>query len=424
MAPDFSDFDKEQNFLLEKICASGADCKVPVKTLNKVSTEFFQEIAKQSEDDMRQYMGEFGSSLLSFAQTVDIGHPFILNLFEQNEISEKELRAAVGEIVEVQKNLISAGHLYSSDIIRNNVIRLFAKTKKTAPARSSVSKKFLEKLSNPLVEYEADPANVLVGKFSKPPVCVLNSPELREKRRRAKTTKVISIPSKSEAAEICDDYKVYYFGSSFEEEIDRLREKKNVLRENQFDYFEMHIEKRISKIINLSNEKHCNFCKIETKTAALISSRLMGFYNAGKLNIPTKYFGDDLAFKQFGGGGHLTYQARFYPLRMMSNIPERVKKILEYTESCPDVNNKPIFDYYWVLVPSIDIPPELVGSHRFKTKLGSEDAILNLERREEEDGFKFFLKLDEYLIQKKFIMPIVLGEKSGGGNCYFISYYC
>lgn len=427
MPLDFSDFHKEQDLLIERINAVSSDCKSPIKTLNKQTVEFFEEIAKIPQVEMDEYLGDFGSALAAFVQMVDISHPFVHQMFDQNQINEKELKAVVEELICVQKNLVGSSQIYSSSILKNNAARHFLKPKKVPSTRQSfmdMTKKKIEKEREDGSSIE-DPLQIFINKFAKPSVCLLKSPEMREKRRKFKTSKFLATAGKSEIVESCDDLKIYYFASCLESEIATLKKMAEVFRSNNFDYFAQTADRRIAKIVNLSSERHCNFVKIDTKIASLICAKLMNFVAGGQIRVPVKYFAGDTAFRTFEPSGTLTYQARFHPLGKMTNVPERVKKILEYTEACPDLNGKPIFDYYWVLVPSIDIPYDLTGSVRVKMKLNGEDCIVNLERKEEEDGKRFYHKLDQYLIEKNMVMPIVMGEKSGGGGtCYFISYYC
>lgn len=108
------------------------------------------------------------------------------------------------------------------------------------------------------------------------------------------------------------------------------------------------------------------------------------------------------------------YEPRVYPYYEFSTIAsEETKKIISHLERFPDVGNKPIFDHFGLIVPSVNFPKKESGDFTFLNKSG----ILHI-RETREEAVK---DLDKIMIENRDVYPIIIGEKDG--KCYFISYF-
>ena len=109
------------------------------------------------------------------------------------------------------------------------------------------------------------------------------------------------------------------------------------------------------------------------------------------------------------------YEPRIYPMYMFREIlTDNIKNILEIWECFPEVNNKPIFDFYGVIVPSLNFPK--VSNNKYYSFIDCHGL-----RRVYEDNLQAKYEFDKYMIANKYFRPIIVAEKDH--KCYFISYW-
>jgi hypothetical protein len=109
---------------------------------------------------------------------------------------------------------------------------------------------------------------------------------------------------------------------------------------------------------------------------------------------------------------------RAYPFYLFSDLklPEHVSKVMKWCESCPDIDNKALFDHYWLIVPG---PSLQVGSQFVDA--GGKSIVVNPNKKITafNDINQASIYLDRSLVDNNFIYPALLGEKDG--KCYFIT---
>lgn len=109
---------------------------------------------------------------------------------------------------------------------------------------------------------------------------------------------------------------------------------------------------------------------------------------------------------------------RAYPFYLFSDLklPEHVSKVMRWCESCPDIDNKALFDHYWLIVPG----PSLQLGSPFMDGAGK-SIIINPNKKITafNDVNHASIYLDRLLVDNNFIYPALLGEKDG--KCYFIT---
>lgn len=110
---------------------------------------------------------------------------------------------------------------------------------------------------------------------------------------------------------------------------------------------------------------------------------------------------------------HMAYRPRMYPLHEFEHVPFTAAKLIDSCESMVELNGKPGFDYYWVLVPSVSLQHPMTchpdGVYRIKI-----DGKV-VESKCEND---VSIALDKFLVSEKIIAPCILGERDG--KCYFV----
>jgi hypothetical protein len=122
--------------------------------------------------------------------------------------------------------------------------------------------------------------------------------------------------------------------------------------------------------------------------------------------------------KRFANFDYLSfgYQPRLYPLHAFADRhPDRVARAVRATENLGEVGG-PGFDYFWVLVPGINVKHPTIhhGDGTFRLRLGGEAK----EFAAEADAAA---ALDRQLVRDGLLQPCVLAERDG--RCYFLCLY-
>ena len=103
------------------------------------------------------------------------------------------------------------------------------------------------------------------------------------------------------------------------------------------------------------------------------------------------------------------YEPKVYPFHELRDIASKeVLKTINLLENFPEANDKPIFDHFGVIVPSI-----MYKNKIFKNEAGILQTFANVEECNKE--------LDKVLIKGNHFYPIIVGEKDG--KCFFICYW-
>jgi len=98
-----------------------------------------------------------------------------------------------------------------------------------------------------------------------------------------------------------------------------------------------------------------------------------------------------------------------------------MKHIIKSLEAFHDMQDRPVFDHYWVICPSVDYPHttyDLSGAGTTKHYLifNDENKVQGFKSQE-----KAYNALDFMLTNNGSMNPVLLGEMNG--KCYFISYW-
>lgn len=228
------------------------------------------------------------------------------------------------------------------------------------------------------------------------------------------------------------------FSNHNKAEIAALEEQSKVFASHTMPEVTHAVSKRIKSIQELHNEEYLGFQRIKPTDAAMVLARHHGlrWHDSHFVTVPLKFFdkpfwGDVtssdktdeqrqidemkkmVVFKDKKLASFDTvafqYQPRFYPMTAMKTpMPERTREILDLVEKLPDAGGNPIFDYLWVLTPSINVNHQV-----FKTKDGFavRDQNLNLVSFKEE--WEAAYALDMALIKHNYFCPVVLGDRDG-----------
>ena len=103
------------------------------------------------------------------------------------------------------------------------------------------------------------------------------------------------------------------------------------------------------------------------------------------------------------------YEPKVYPFHELKDVAsDEVNSVIKFLEHFPEANNKPIFDHFGVIVPSIAYKNNL-----FKN---DNDEVMDFATVDECQ-----IELDKVMIKKKLFHPVIVGEKDG--KCFFICYW-
>ena len=231
------------------------------------------------------------------------------------------------------------------------------------------------------------------------------------------------------------------YSSWYRQELQELNERQSLFQSKNMTEM-AHVYAKNMRELEESISDTLGFYRISPHEASVILARLHDFKweESGSITVPSKAFekccfwnespkeekSDGLdktlilntRFMPLSVGMiYFGYQARLYPLSGFSvTIPEKTKKIIEHTENLTNLNGSPFFDYYWVLVPSINLNNPLIQKQKDSWTLreGDVNVVYN-------DYNEAALLLDQMLVKSGCVVPVVIGERDG--KCYFLSMF-
>lgn len=230
-------------------------------------------------------------------------------------------------------------------------------------------------------------------------------------------------------------------------EIDHLKKKHDVFSRRGMTEVSHSVKKHIKLLEEVCAEQYLGFHRLNPVDAAMISARMhdIKWHEIHFLNIPFKFFENSywpegkkeeeiikdemkrsLIMKDrklaFAESVSFSYQPRLYPVNKFPNTPALVENIIGAIEKFEELDGCPVFDYYWVLVPSININHPYFRhkdgwSVYARKKINS--GWSDLELSHFTDEYEAALALDMALVCDGYFVPVVLGERDG--KCYFVS---
>jgi hypothetical protein len=222
-----------------------------------------------------------------------------------------------------------------------------------------------------------------------------------------------------------DSFKPYMYGEDVcEDEIEKAKEKAFRFKELGCNELSDQIIKDIESFKE-RQKQYCGFNRITMTDSVIILAKAMGCMldpSLKSIKVPfgvfDKFDPDTNPFTEekvasFGYAlpkNSFVYKPRVYPLDLFGhNLP----KTINYLENFPLVGCKPIFDNFWVVVPTIDFPKKANGKWCFLDDNGESKAFMSYDKAK--------LEFDLMLVKNGYLNPILLGEKDG--KSYFITYW-
>lgn len=393
-----------------------------------------KRILECDEEILDFSLGKIGHKLRSFASKVDFSHPEIISVFDGVLADDQSFSQ------ECQELLLLAQ--YAKDHHLTKILPLFGK----------------------FVTKEALPKNIVKkidSQHHRMHVRLLKDPQEREEVRLTKRMQVIDLQSifnKGEEvwnAQPDSFLRFLRFDTAYQDDL-KLAERK-VARYEELGCKSLadEVRKSIDSFREHIEQSHYGFNRITMTNAAIILAKSVGFTYSpshevtggfvgsyrtnAKITVNRKFFekynfdpeqtvGFDPIASEFTRSpiftikqqDPYTYKPRVYPLHEFWELAsQEMKDIISLLEAFPDAGNKPIFDHFGIIVPSVAIPKkkEEIGCIPGPYSFLDENGITQIYASEE-DAEK---ALDFILIKSEYIHPIIVGEKNG--KCYFLSYF-
>jgi hypothetical protein len=168
-------------------------------------------------------------------------------------------------------------------------------------------------------------------------------------------------------------------------------------------------ELKLFKSNNL--KKYYDFNRIAISSVVVILAKLLGY----TISVSDKIIISKVIYKEFvdnvgkngflyfdGQKENLNYEPRIYPISYFPKVPDRLVKIINYLDNFPQINFKPIFDNYLIVVAD-PCPESVPGTFSFENRK------------------KYISEFDNTLLEKGLINPVILGEKDN--KCYFLCFW-
>lgn len=358
-------------------------------------------------------------------------------------ISDEEAQSrmgAAGQLLKRYVSLVTSDHPDTSDITKHPMWVNLVEDVKRAVTNDEAAKDRLNKNYNPLLRSTACPKPRLIGDS-------LKRHEFREVKGQVANIGLKSVYMLGENGFYGkpDNFQMYVRNSPVpKQEMETLQRQQKMFQSRGLSEVAHAVQKRMQGLESVNKEEYLGFRRITPAEAAVVSARMHGlrWHDLHFLTVPFKYFnvmywtGSDkpeedkakdemkrlLVMKDrkmaFVDSVAFTYQPRLYPLGKFSQMPKLVGDIVTAVESFSELNNCPIFDYYWVMVPSICVShPYFRSKDRFKVYVRSAPGkpLDLMDFATEQEAAQ---ALDTTLVMDGCFLPVVLGEREG--KCYFL----
>ena len=371
-----------------------------------------KKIADCDEELLKFTLGSLGQKLHYFATNTDFEHPEIISIFDGALTDDKDFAKECLELLILGR--------FAKDNKLNRIIPFFTE---------SVIRDFPKNLKK-----------IDIPQNNRMHVRLLKDSQSREEVRMTKKIQTIDLHSLFLKGEQVWDAqpnsfeKFLRFNKVYQEDIAIAEKKAKRYEDMGCSSLALEIRRSIEVFKENMEQVYYGFNRITMTNAAIILAKSLGFnYTNSSIKVDKKFFSNyefdpdanklqyspfisEIAgFPIFNNKETIyDYEPRVYPLHELNSIvPENVKKTISLLEAFPDSGNKPIFDHFGVIVPSINFPVKSEAGYSF---LDSKGIVHVLQTREE--AAKLF---DINLIKNDYICPIIIGEKDN--KCYFICYF-
>lgn len=342
-----------------------------------------------TDADAMFVLGAAGLKIREFASSLDFTHPDLPTLFNGTFNDATPFCKYVREMLEIS---------------------VFCRRRQFIEAPAVVGDHSLDLTGNYEVPIIKEIASKTLAFSTKKAVRFVANPHERTYLREQKTIQPIDLASfKRRGFEMwnsaqSDFGKLARYRRPYEDEICQAKKKAERYLELGCTGMYAEVQKSIDDFQSQIADSYYGFNRVTLTGAALILARMMqyGIQSPSPLQANHKTFSlaaTRCLFKDYDFGGITNnvfdYSPTIYPFHMLeSMVSPEVYQIVSSLECFSGIGGKPIFDYYAVIVPGVDLP----NPFDMDTKIN----------------------MDKTLISLGLMTPAVIGEVDG--KCYFLCY--
>ena len=367
---------RKQNRILKKI----RDCQ----TTSPLGNPSILHVCREYDPiDLEEILGVTGVTLWEFSQIADLNHPDIANLSDGSLVNSFESgygRMAIDALRMYQygsRNSVCHPVLRAiKDLIQNHPVDAWIRRRLNV----SITRLILDRRERDIIRGQKTHQRVFPG----------------------------SIFGGSEYDKSPDNFDCYERGQSvYKQDIEYAEKKRQHFLDLNLPTMAGEIDKAIRNIEIEMKKNQCHgFNQINIAPFAMTLAKLNGYervFNAEgnyTLRAPREILPD---YSQWTDGNNL-YAPRLYPYTVWSDhLPNKIVDVIDFLEEFPELNGKPLFDNYWILVPGVD---------------RNDLEAINMRQ---DDLVQLHIDLDQKLVDRKNLVPILIGERDG--LLYFICYW-
>ena len=348
-------------------------------------------IHKLVPSDISFIFGNLGHKIKSFAEIIDLDHPDLTN-FCEGQLSGKEQET----FSKIALDLISLFLFCKNNDISPSVLEAL----RQSVCKHNVFSKIETCIDSPL-------ENQLHVRF-------VRYRDYREKIRSTKKCQKIKLNTCLIGGK--ENWKNYSnnlfdysrYNNIFYKQIKEADIKRKTFFDHGLTFMAQEIEKDILKIKSqIDSSRYLGFNKISITYVAIVLAKMCGF------NIDEHTMESSLSLLE--ENKKIFLEAQVYSIQeLRDQCPENILNLIKHLESFPQLNNKPLFDHYRVVLPCWDHP--------------SSDQKIPFSLTDSSGKFLEFFDLFEAqkfynleLVKKNIIVGALLGERDG--EHFFISYF-
>lgn len=376
----------------------------------------WQSLAKCDQDIIKNILGDVGFRLKELIDKIDLEHPDIGSIFDGS---------------------LANDHKFAQQCIEIITLAEFAKEKQFLHAMELVQKTIIQDAASTLRIIDLASKNRTSIRF-------LKGDQERKQLRLQKRMQTIDLSGLYKKGftyweSLPENFnKFLRFDDAYEDDLALAEKKVQQYQELGCTSLAEEIQRSIETFKSNIKQSYFGFNRLTMANAAAILAKSLGFQFSSYCNnwdsfdkqnyagVDSKPLIDFLSTCLSVDNSQITipefqddyffYEPRIYPYHHLSELASvETKQIVDHLEKLPEANNKPIFDHFGIIVPSIKLFQDSIEDKDWLVR-DLENLLPNLKTKED-----IIFEFDKTLLQKKYFDAIIIAEKDG--KCYFICYF-
>lgn len=363
----------------------------------------FETITKYPRTFLRKYLGDFGTKMFDFFSSVDLDHPDLNNCFEGLFDKNSNFSHFIQEFLKI------------CDIAENQNLNMVSDCLKLS-ASEYIKQNFEQycKIDIP----ENNKCNVRLLKDKNKIFNIRQHKKMQIIDLQATYKKGMSFYSNHPN----DFYKYLRFDESLIFELQKMEQKAQRYEQLGCSLLANEIRKNLANYQEHAKNTYFGFNRITMSSASVILAKSLAFemksenvnceFNTDNLKIQiSKDYIKGVEFLSNTKIEYFEYEPVIYPMHIFDCVlTANIKNVINILDNFPEANDKPIFDFFGIIVPSVKIPTH-DSSYAYIDMSGCE------KRHQIYEDVK--LDFDKYMISNNIFNPMIVAEKDH--KCYFIS---